>query len=227
VRGFFDPLFYCNPWSPYLDGADNNLIYRNHTSSLVDDGTKADVDAWCSSADEMESSSGDVSWWIDVNLDGYGDTYGVVKVEQDASDYDLRASLVDPNGDEADYDYIYDYELDDGDVEVELDMNGYDAVADAGEWELLVEYADYDAVFHQETVVFDDYDPESEAYEMVSEDATLYMVFDQSHGDTHDLDTQYDHIDLRMPTLNAYVDHTQKVLGEDALPNHEIYQDYL
>jgi hypothetical protein len=175
VRGFFDPLFYCNPFSPYLDGADNNLIYRNHTSSLVDDGTKADVDAWCSSASETESSPGDVSWWVDVNLDGYGDTYGVVKFEQNASDYDLRASLIDPDGYEADYAYIYDYEMDDGDVTVELDMNGYDAVADAGEWELLVEYDNYDAVFHQDTVTFDEYNPT-----MV---ADSYDYYQDSYGD--------------------------------------------
>ena len=176
VRGFFDPLFYCNPWSPYLDGADNNLIYRNHTSSLVDDGTKADVDNWFATNNTTETaSSGDVSWWVDVNLDGYGDTYGVVKFEQNASDYDLRASLIDPNGEEADYAYIYDYEMDDGDVTVELDMNGYDAVADAGEWELLVEYDNYDAVFHQDTVTFDDYNPT-----MV---ADSYDYYQDSYGD--------------------------------------------
>lgn len=176
VRGFFDPLFYCNPWSPYLDGADNNLIYRNHTSSLIDDGTKADIDNWFATSNTTETaSSGDVSWWVDVNLDGYGDTYGVVKFEQNASDYDLRASLIDPSGEEADYAYIYDYEMDDGDVTVELDMNGYDAVADAGEWELLVEYDDYDATFHQETVAFDDYNPT-----MVADN---YDYYQDSDGD--------------------------------------------
>ena len=161
VRGFFDPLFYCNPWSPYLDGADNNLIYRNHTSSLVDDGTKADVNQWCTDAEDAEAtaSSEDVSWWVEANVDGYGDTYSVVEVAQNATDYDLYVSLIDPNGEEADYDWIYDYEMDDGDVRVDLEMNGYDAAADPGEWELRVEYDNYAGLFHRDTATFDDYDP--------------------------------------------------------------------
>lgn len=163
VRGFYDPLFYCNPFSPYLDGADNNLIYRNHTSSLVDDGTKADVDEWCSDGEDATEtpSSEAVSWWVEADVDEYGDTYSVVEVARNATEYDLRASIINPDGEEEEYAYIYDYELDDGDVRVDLQMNGYDAAADAGEWTLLVEYDDYDkdGVFHEDSVTFEDYDP--------------------------------------------------------------------
>lgn len=176
VRGFFDPLFYCNPYSPYLDGADNNLIYRNHTGSLVDDSLKADVDDWLSTATESESASSEaVSWWIEADVDGYGDTYSRLKVEQNATAKDLYVSLINPAGEEEDYTWIYDYELDDSDVTVDLQMNGYDAAADAGEWELRVEYDDGSGLFHHDTVTFDDYNPV-----MVHDD---YDYYQDAYGD--------------------------------------------
>ena len=176
VRGFFDPLFYCNPWSPYLSGADNNLIYRNHTGSLVDDTVKSDVESWCTTASETETASSEaVSWWVEANVDGYGDTYSKVKVEQNATDKDLYVSLIDPAGNEADYTWIYDYELDDGDVTVDLKMNGSDAAADTGTWTLRVEYDDGSGLFHEDTATFDDYDPL-----MVHDE---YVYYQDSYGD--------------------------------------------
>jgi hypothetical protein len=46
VRGYYDALYYCNVYSPYLSGADNNLVYADHLGVLESDYTKDLVAAW-------------------------------------------------------------------------------------------------------------------------------------------------------------------------------------
>ncbi len=211
VRGFFDPLFYCNPWSPYLDGADNNLIYHNHTTSLVDSSVKSWVDDWCSSGDETDTASeGDVSWWIDANLDGYGDTYAVVKVEEDASDKDLEVDLYDPSGNLEDYDWIYASDLDDGDQKVQLKMNGSDAVAAAGDWDLVVRYDDGSGTFYSDTVHLDDYNPllTNDKYDIYKEtDGDYYLDRWEHQVENDNADTPLHVTDYEV-TIDGETDYT-------------------
>jgi len=37
MRGIYDPLFYCNVFSPYLDGAENDYEYTDHNGMLEQD----------------------------------------------------------------------------------------------------------------------------------------------------------------------------------------------
>jgi len=46
VRGYYDPLYWCNPWSPYLDGAENELLFTDHMGTLESDETKRLLAEW-------------------------------------------------------------------------------------------------------------------------------------------------------------------------------------
>jgi len=46
----------------------------------------------------------------------------------------------------------------------------------------------------------DDYD----SYDLVKDDATLHLKFDQSHGERYAIDTPYEAVDLTVPTTDAY-----------------------
>ena len=159
VRGFYDPLYYCNPYSPYLAGADNNLIYRNHTSALVDSGTKADVDEWCSTSGMKETNADGASWWVEADVDGYGDTYARVRIEEGAHDADLEIEVYNPNNEVEASTYVYDFEYDDETVVENLQMNGYDAVADDGEWTVAIYDRDRGEYWYVDSTNFDDYNP--------------------------------------------------------------------
>jgi pimeloyl-ACP methyl ester carboxylesterase len=46
VRGYYDALYYCNVYSPYLSGADNNLVFADHLGVLESSETKELVANW-------------------------------------------------------------------------------------------------------------------------------------------------------------------------------------
>jgi len=46
VRGYYDPLYWCSPWSPYLDGAENELLFTDHMGTLESAATKRLLADW-------------------------------------------------------------------------------------------------------------------------------------------------------------------------------------
>lgn len=61
LRGVYDPLFGCNIYSPYLSGADNDYVYRNHTGMLDETG---EVEERVDIAGSDDGGSGGwYGWW--------------------------------------------------------------------------------------------------------------------------------------------------------------------